>query len=34
MIQAALERHGGNRTAAAKELGINPSTLWRKLQRV
>jgi PAS domain S-box-containing protein len=33
MIQAALERHGGNRTAAAKELGINPSTLWRKLQR-
>jgi len=33
MIQAALERHGGNRTAAAKELGIHTTTLWRKLRR-
>ena len=33
MIQAALERHGGNRTAAAKELGIHTTTLWRKLGR-
>lgn len=33
LIQAALERHGGNRTAAARELGIHPTTLWRKLKR-
>jgi len=33
MIQAALERHEGNRTAAAKELGIHTTTLWRKLRR-
>ncbi len=33
MIQASLERHGGNRTAAAKELGIHTTTLWRKLRR-
>ena len=32
MIQAALARHGGNRTAAARELGIHPTTLWRKLK--
>lgn len=32
-IQAALERHGGNQTAAARELGIHPTTLWRKLRR-
>jgi DNA-binding NtrC family response regulator len=31
-ILAALERHGGNRAAAAKELGIARSTLWRKLK--
>ena len=34
MILAALERHHGNRVEAAKELGINPSTLWRKLKKV
>jgi DNA-binding NtrC family response regulator len=28
----ALHRHGGNRTAAAKELGIHPSTLFRKIK--
>ncbi len=28
----AINRHGGNRTAAARELGINPSTLFRKLK--
>jgi len=33
LIQAALERHGGNRTAAAKDLGIHTTTLWRKLRR-
>jgi two-component system, NtrC family, response regulator AtoC len=30
-IIAALERHNGRRGAAAKELGISRSTLWRKL---
>jgi len=32
-IYAALERHGGNRSAAARELGIHKTTLWRKLKR-
>jgi len=32
MILAALERHGGNRTRAARELGIHPATLYRKLK--
>lgn len=32
LIQDALRRHRGNRTAAARELGINPSTLFRKLR--
>jgi len=32
MIEAALERHGGNRRRAARELGIHPSTLYRKLK--
>jgi len=30
LIVDALRRHRGNRTAAARELGINPSTLYRK----
>ena len=29
----ALERHGGNRVRAAKELGIGRNTLWRWLNR-
>jgi two-component system response regulator HydG len=29
----ALERHGGNRAKAAKELGIGRNTLWRWLSR-
>jgi len=31
-IADAVRRHGGNRTAAAKELGIDPSTLFRKVR--
>ncbi|HIJ66590.1 MAG TPA: sigma 54-interacting transcriptional regulator, partial [Candidatus Hydrogenedentes bacterium] len=31
-IADAVRRHGGNRTAAANELGINPSTLFRKIR--
>jgi len=31
-ITDALRRHGGNRLAAARELGINPSTLFRKIK--
>jgi len=33
-IQAAMKRHGGNRTEVARELGINKTTLWRKLKRI
>ncbi|HRY48485.1 MAG TPA: sigma 54-interacting transcriptional regulator [Candidatus Paceibacterota bacterium] len=32
MIRDALRRNQGNRTRAAKELGIDPSTLFRKLR--
>ena len=32
LIEAALERHHGNRTQTARELGIDPSTLYRKLK--
>jgi transcriptional regulator with PAS, ATPase and Fis domain len=32
LIEAALKRHNGNRTRAARELGIDPSTLYRKLK--
>jgi PAS domain S-box-containing protein len=31
-ILDAVKRNGGNRTAAARELGINPSTLFRKVK--
>jgi PAS domain S-box-containing protein len=31
-ISIALQRHAGNRKAAAEELGIHPSTLFRKLK--
>ncbi len=31
-IQAVLEVTGGNRTRAARILGISPTTLWRKLK--
>ncbi|BBO78230.1 Fis family transcriptional regulator [Desulfosarcina widdelii] len=32
MITEALRRHGGNRKAAARDLGIDPSTLYRKIR--
>lgn len=32
VIANAIQRHNGNRTAAARQLGINPSTLFRKLK--
>lgn len=31
-IQHVLARCGGNRSQAARQLGIDPSTLWRKLK--
>jgi PAS domain S-box-containing protein len=32
VIEEALRRHHGNRSAAASELGMHRSTLWRKLK--
>jgi len=32
LIEAALERNQGNRQRTARELGINPSTLYRRLK--
>ncbi len=32
LISLALDRHGGNRKKAAKELGIDTSTLFRKIK--
>ncbi len=32
LIQTALERNQGNRLRTARQLGINPSTLYRKLK--
>ncbi|MFK4026776.1 sigma-54-dependent Fis family transcriptional regulator [Stutzerimonas balearica] len=32
-LQATLAQHGGNVTSAARSLGINRATLYRKLQR-
>jgi transcriptional regulator of acetoin/glycerol metabolism len=34
MIERALAANDGNRTAAARQLGIDPSTLFRKLKRI
>jgi len=33
-IRKALDKAGGNRSAAAKELGIHKTTLFRKLKRL
>jgi len=32
-IEKTLRRHGGNREAAADELGIHRTTLWRKMKK-
>jgi transcriptional regulator of acetoin/glycerol metabolism len=29
-----LHRNNWNRSAAARELGIHPTTLWRKVKRL
>jgi PAS domain S-box-containing protein len=34
LIFEALRKHDGNRTLAARELGIDPSTLYRKTKRL
>jgi transcriptional regulator with PAS, ATPase and Fis domain len=33
-IRAALERHHGNRSAAARELGIHKTTLFRRIKKL
>lgn len=33
LIFATLEKNKGNKAATARELGIDPSTLWRKLKK-
>ncbi|HSG47216.1 MAG TPA: helix-turn-helix domain-containing protein, partial [Longimicrobiales bacterium] len=33
LIQRALERHGGNVSRAAEQLGLSRSALYRRLQR-
>jgi len=33
-IQEVLERNGGNRTKTAKELGVDPRTIFRHLERL
>lgn len=34
LIISVLEKNNQNRTKAAKELNINPSTLWRKMKKL
>jgi transcriptional regulator with PAS, ATPase and Fis domain len=33
-IREALKRNQWNRTATAAEMGIHPTTLWRKMKRL
>ena len=33
LIRETLERHGGHRGRTADELGVHPTTLWRKMKR-
>ena len=34
VIEQSLKRHGGNRTRAARELGITRQGLWKKIRRL
>ena len=34
LIERVLRKHGGNRKAAAAELGISERTLYRKLKQI
>jgi two-component system response regulator AtoC len=34
LILETLDRHNGNRTKTAKELGISVTTLWRRMQEI
>jgi len=34
VIVNVLKKHAGSRVKAAAELGINPSTLWRKMKKL
>ena len=34
LIISVLDKYNGNRTKAASELNINPSTLWRKMKKL
>jgi transcriptional regulator with PAS, ATPase and Fis domain len=34
LVEKALQKHGGNRKAAAKELGISERTVYRKLDQI
>ncbi|MGD8781204.1 MAG: sigma 54-interacting transcriptional regulator [Ignavibacteria bacterium] len=33
IIITVLNKHNGSKTKTAKELGVNPSTLWRKMKK-
>jgi transcriptional regulator with PAS, ATPase and Fis domain len=33
-IRDAIQRHDGNRAAAARELGVDKTTIWRKLKKM
>ncbi|MBN2489862.1 MAG: sigma 54-interacting transcriptional regulator [Planctomycetes bacterium] len=34
VIEEVLAKHGGNRAAAGRELGVSRTTLWRKMRRL
>jgi len=34
VIRSTLERCGNNRQRTARELGIHPTTLWRKMKKL
>ena len=33
VIEAAIKRHNGNITQTAKKLAVNPSTIYRKMEK-